>query len=143
MNPLDHVTLQCIYCDDIRDEVGGKTSIIGWYSGEPIAMPPEGFLLLPTFCLMGMLALPIDTQFKTLKLEMLQDEEVLHTVVIPEQAVKDLQTGEAHTATPLFGRQARFAIKMNNFAIVKPCIVRMRITLDDLVVNANGLPFKR
>jgi DNA-binding transcriptional regulator YiaG len=42
MKSLKHPNLQCIYCDDIRDEVGGKTTIVGWYVGVPVSLPEEG-----------------------------------------------------------------------------------------------------
>src|ERR1700761_8771536 len=38
-----------IFCDDIRNEPGGKLSFIGCYNGV-IFVPPEFPLVLPKFC---------------------------------------------------------------------------------------------
>ena len=39
-----------IFCDDIRNEVGGKLSFIGCYNGV-IFVPPEFPLVIPRFCI--------------------------------------------------------------------------------------------
>ena len=42
----------CIFCDDIRQEVGGKTSLIGIYHGDmifPFAKPIDNPILYPKF----------------------------------------------------------------------------------------------
>lgn len=143
MKPLEHRSLQCIYCDDIRDEAGGKTTIVGWFGGEPISLPAEGALLIPTLGIVGMLTMPLEPKCKSMKVELLQDQHVLQSVVMPEQALNDMQVDEALTPATQFGRQIRIAIKANNLQVAEPCVLRMRITADDEEVYSNGLRFTR
>lgn len=143
MKPLEHSSLQCIYCDDIRDEMGGKTTIVGWYAGDRIGLPSEGALLIPTLGIVGVLAMPLEQKCKSIKVELLQDQNVLHSVVLPNQALNEMQVEEATTSEPLFGREVRIVIKMNNLQVGEPCIFRMRIVMDDEEVYGNGLQFTR
>lgn len=143
MKPLEQSSLQCLYCDDIRDETGGKTTIVGWYGGKPIDLPAEGALLIPNLGIVGMLVMPLEPKCKSMKVELLQDKNVLQSVVMPDQALNEIQVEEATTSAPMFGRQARIVIKINNLLVGDPCILRMRITVDDEEVYSNGLQFAR
>ncbi|MBK6998891.1 MAG: hypothetical protein IPH35_02570 [Rhodoferax sp.] len=146
MKPLERCSLQCIYCDDIRAEAQGKTTIVGWHTGEPIGLPAEGALLIPTLGIVGMLAMPLESKHESMKVELLQDQHVLQSVAMPEQALHEMQVDEALTLAPLFGyqvHQVRIAIKMNNLQVAQPCVLRMRVTVDDEEVYGNGLRFTR
>jgi hypothetical protein len=143
MKPLEQSSLQCLYCDDIRDETGGKTTIVGWYGAKPIELPTEGALLIPTLGIVGMLVIPLEPKCKSMKVELLQDKNVLQSVVMPDQALNEMQVEDATTSAPMLGRQARIVIKINNLLVGDPCILRMRITVDDEEVYSNGLQFAR
>lgn len=144
MNPLKHTTLLCLYCDDIRQEVGDKTTIVGWYGGGAnVHLPAEGPLLIPSLGIVGVLTMPLDSKYKSMKMELMQDENVLQSVVMPDQAVNEMQVPVGHAAKPLFGREVRIAIKMNNLQIAEPCTLRMRVIVDDEEVYSNGLGFER
>ncbi|MDB5937939.1 MAG: hypothetical protein JWP77_303 [Polaromonas sp.] len=143
MKLLEHRSLQCIYCDDIRDEAGGKTTIVGWYGELPISLPADGIMLIPTLGVVGMLAMPLEQKCNSMKVEILQDQNILHSVVMPEDAIKEMQVDEAKTSELLLMHQIRIAIKINNLPIADPCTLRMRITVDDQEVYSNGLRFIR
>lgn len=144
MKPLEHTSLQCIYCDDIRDEVDGKTTIVGWYgAGVRVPLPAEGALLIPTLGIIGVLTMPPDSKYKSMKLELMQDENVLQSVGMPDQALNEMQVPVDQTAKLLFGREVRIAIKMNNLQIADPCTLRMRVILDGDEAYSNGLGFER
>ena len=114
MKPLEHLSLHCIFCDDIRAELEGKTTLVGWYAGEPNRLPEEGALLIPTLGVVGMLAMPLTPKHKSIKMEFLQDEHVLQSTDMPEQALQEMQVEEAPTCAPLLGRQVRIVIKISS-----------------------------
>jgi hypothetical protein len=144
MKPLERTTLQCIYCDDIRDEVGGKSTIVGWYGSDaPVALPSEGALVISSLGIIGILNLPPDSKYKSMKVELLQNENVLQSVVMPEQTLNEIQLPVNQTPKPLFGREVRVAIKMSNLQIAEPCVLRMRVIVDDEEIYSNGLSFTR
>lgn len=140
MKPLKHSSLQCIYCDDIRDEASGKTTIIGWYGGEHVQLPPEGPLLLPTLCVLGLAAIPLELKYTSFKVELLQDDVILQSVSIPPDSVKEMQEGNSGT---FMGKQIRVAIKLANMQVNNPCVLRLRMLVDDDELYGSGLRFTR
>jgi hypothetical protein len=143
MKALEHPSLHCVFCDDIRDEKSGKTSIIGWYGAKSVELPPEGPLLLASFGIVGLLGIPLELKCISLKMDLLQDDHILQSVTLPEQALSQMLVDEQSSSDPTSGRQTRIAIMTNNLTIEDPCIVRMRITLNDTEINSNGLRFVR
>jgi hypothetical protein len=143
MKSLKHTQLQCIYCDDIRDEVEGKTTVVGWYAGVPVSLPDEGALLIPSLGIIGVLTMPPALKYKSMKVEFMQNEHVLQSVVMPDQALNEMKVPVDQSAESLFGREVRIAIKMINLQIADPCTLRMRVVLDKEEIYGNGLDFER
>ncbi|PIT74343.1 hypothetical protein [Limnohabitans sp. JirII-31] len=140
MNSLENFNLTCIYCDDIRDEVSGKTSIVGWYPVEPIQLKAEEPLLLPTLCVLGLLSTPLDLKFSEIKVELLQNENIVQNVTVPEQSL-DQVTSDLGGSN--LGRQMRVAFKIVNLQVSEPTLLRMRVTIDGQALESNPLSFVR
>lgn len=143
MKPLERPSLQCIYCDDLRDEMGGKTTIVGWYGGESVPLPVDGLLSLPSLCVIGLLAMPMEPRFSSMKVELMQDDNVLQSASMPHHALSEMQEGSSQPDPSSCGRQIRVAVKLNNMQISDPCILRLRVVLDDEAIYGNGLRFTR
>jgi hypothetical protein len=54
-----------IFCDDIRNEIGGKLSFIGCYNGI-IFVPPEFPLVIPRFCVHLQIFSPAQTPYSSI-----------------------------------------------------------------------------
>lgn len=143
MKRLEHRSLQCIYCDDVREELGGKTTIVGWYPTNDVLLPTEGGLLLPALCVLANIFTPLDQPFKSMKVELMQDDQVLQTIEPPEQALLEMQEQAKQSPGPLEALQIRVAIKLVNWHTDHPCRVHLRATLDDEVLYGNGMRFAR
>ena len=143
MKSLKHTQLQCIYCDDIRDEVEGKTTVVGWYAGVPVSLPDEGALLIPSLGIIGVLTMPPASKYKSMKVEFMQNEHVLQSVVMPDQALNEMKVPVGQSAKSPLGREVRIAIKMINLQIADPCTLRMRVVVDEDEIYGNGLDFER
>lgn len=79
--------LEVTYCDDIRQEVGGKISLMGIYTGDMYVtgMP----LLLPKLCIAINVVTSIDNPIQSLKINIFKEgvtEPMLSTgeIVVPE-----------------------------------------------------------
>lgn len=140
MKPLENISLQCIYCDDIRDETNGKTTIVGWYGGEHVQLPLDGPLLLTSLCMVGLVAMPLTPSDTSFRLDLMQGTDVLQSVNIPPEAVEEMQTNSNGQS---IGKQIRIAIKMANMTVSEPCILRLRIVVDKEEIYGNGLRFTR
>lgn len=143
MKPLEHRNLQCIYCDDLRNEVDGKTTIVGWYPVEPVKLPAEGELLLPSLCVVGTLVVPLESKLTDMTIELLQDENVLNSVTVPSNVLHETQQEGLQSPGPLRAMQLRIVLRLLNLRVPEPGMLRMRITVDDEVLEGNSLRFAR
>jgi hypothetical protein len=75
--------VETIFCDDIRQEIGGKLSLIGIYSGALFV--PAFPATLPKLCLLVKVLTPADDPLRVLKLRILKDDEVLQEVSLNEE----------------------------------------------------------
>ena len=62
-----------IFCDDIRQEVGGKMSFMGCYQSELIV--PSTPVVLPKLCIMATVTTPIARPFKSLTIKIMIDDK--------------------------------------------------------------------
>ena len=62
--------LEVIYCDDVRQEVGNKQSLIGVYPGDLYleALPA----VLPKLCMVATLVIPAAECFESLRIKAMQ-----------------------------------------------------------------------
>lgn len=98
--------LEVIYCDDIREEVGNKSSYMGVYSGELTV--PNAPVLLSKLCIVARATTDIDDPFESL--------EVRIVAVNGENEIEILSTGSIPLPAEqpqLDGGQTRMLAQMN------------------------------
>lgn len=121
-------SLSGIFCDDIREELHGKKSLIGCYSA---IMEVSSFpITLPKLCIHAIVQTPATKPFKVVKLVVLQDDDVLAEgeLPIPEQA-------PAIEPNQLSRLDVQFVF--TPLTLEKPCTLRVRAHLDG--VETRGL----
>lgn len=64
---------QTLFCDDIREEVRGKTSLIGVYQEVLHYKPKDGVCILPKLCIFNRIQTPSSDPFEHLHLKLLRD----------------------------------------------------------------------
>lgn len=74
------------YCDDIRQEVGNKTSLIGCYQGELLVQAAPS--ALPKLCAFVSVTTPKDRPFKSLRIRVLVADTELAVLEIPEEGLR-------------------------------------------------------
>lgn len=141
IKPLEHSSLYCIFCDDIRNELDGKTSIVGWYAdGAQVLMGGTPFFL-PKFSMVGILTIPNENRPSEMKIDLLKDEEVLQSISIPQDKLDFVREESRSKPSSLRGMAFRLAIQTVNFPIDRPCTLRMRVQFDSTELHSNGLQF--
>lgn len=70
--------IDAIYCDDIRNEAGGKHSLMGVYGNALFAR--EYPLTLPRFCVAVRLVMPIEESLEGVRLVVLLEDQELASV---------------------------------------------------------------
>lgn len=134
------------YCDDIRQELGGKLTLVGVYSGSLLV--PSFPVTLPKLCLVLQIVTAADSPLKGLKIRVLMDEAVIAEGELPEG---DLEEGFAAVAadsddsTP--EADLRFLLGAHFiFSPIKfegPGAIRIRIETEDGEMKANALRIER
>ena len=77
-----------LFCDDIRQEIGGKFSYIGVYSGGLFV--PTFPITLPKLCLAMSAVTPADKPFQKLSFRVLKDEELLAEGMLDEEQLANV-----------------------------------------------------
>ena len=142
MKPLEHSHLECIYCDDFRNEENDKTTIVGWYNSSSIQLPPDAPLILPSLCIIGIVSIPLELTLTSCKFELTQDETILQSIDVP---ASDLEVGFSKIKNQLlqYGRQLRIVFKLANIRITQPGVLRLRAVINGEIVYGNGFYFLR
>jgi hypothetical protein len=126
-----------VYCDDIRQEVGNKTSLIGLYSGQ--LSTSEFPCALPKLCIVISVSTPKDEMFGSLSLAGTYcDVEIFKMEMDKEQiqAVID-QTPKLQEVGKFFMVQV-MAI-LSPFHLEKPGMLRLNLMVDGEKLHCAGL----
>ena len=111
--------ITAILCDDIRQEMGNKYSLMGCYQGELVVpMVPAA---LPKLCIFASIYTPKDKPFKSLLFRVVQDDDKeLARVEMPAEGL--IVTGQNHDDTST-KYVLNTAITFAPFSIEKPSML--------------------
>ena len=141
MQTIDTRSVSAIYCDDIRQEMGGKITVVGMYpQGAPVQFPAQGVAVLNKFCVMGYIRTPLDRPLKSLTCELRLDDEVLHRVELPPDALNDKEAARPR----LKGFTAQLIMEFGNMVLPREGVLRLAAIVDGAeVYEAPGLEFAK
>lgn len=128
-------TLSGYFCDDIREEIGGKTSLMGCYGPELVV--PDFPVTLSKLCAAVRIFSPADRPFKELRIVVLQDDEEVAAAEIPAASLKE--GADKFADRPGRSADARHGVGVNfvlsPVKITGPCIFRVRATADGELIK--------
>ena len=122
----------CHFCDDVRIEIGNKTSLMGIYGGELVvlAMPT----VLPKLAVVTFVRTSIDRPFRTLAFEVREGSTVLAR---HEISPTELEAGQKSMSNRDFGEERPKSLSIGANAFLQPFVVE-RPTVIDAVVICDG-----
>lgn len=128
--------LHVIYCEDVRNELRNKTSLIGIYGADLFAS--EMPMVLPKLALVITVAGDVSEPIEKLSLELLRDDERLTEISVkPEdlrQAYQQARASEPKAEIPPNEKRRMFTfntvIAMAPFPIEKPFVLRVIATTE-------------
>ena len=123
-----------VFCDDIRHEIGGKISLIGCYS--EVMLVGKFPITLPKLCASVRAITPADEPFKTLKIFVLKDDEVLVEGEIPCADLPKIDPAVSNDGS-LFAVNAQFVF--SPLEINGPCGLRVRAEVNGDTIRGLGL----
>lgn len=132
--------VQSIFCDDIREEINGKISYIGVYSGTLLVR--EFPVTLPKLCVSLNLVTPADKPLKTCTIHVYKDDEVLQEITFDEEELRN-----ASESIENFANKSKFpTVQVFKYFIIfspiqftGPCLLRIQIQTEDEELRAMGL----
>ena len=122
-------SLSGIFCDDIRQEIRGKRTLVGCYTG---TMEVSDFpVVLPKLCIVAIVQGSTDKPFRNIKLVVLKDDEQLLEGQLP---VPDAPNASANA-------MQRFDVQfvLSPFNVDAPCTLRVRAHVDDEEIRGLAL----
>lgn len=134
MNRFAHA----IYCDDIRQEVGNKTSLIGIYKGKMFV--PSFPIVIPKLCVAVSIVTPTTRPFKTLKIKVLRGDQVLLEAPLSDAFIA-AQGVDGEPRGPDDARlfTAEAVLVMSPVPIEAPMTFKLRVETEDEELRAGGL----
>ena len=132
--------IHSIYCDDVRHEMGGKTTLVGIYSSELNVLSAQNNdpVALAKLCVAVTAQTPKEKPFLKLKLKLLRDDEVIQQIEIPPEALASAVThtnetaeGKFHTFSAMFVAQP--------FLIESSFILRVQAETEGDELTASGI----
>lgn len=145
IKPVEHSSLYCLFADELRRELDGRDTVVGWYpDGAKIPMPAEGPAVLARLMTLAIVMTPLQITPQDMTFSLVLNDAVIHTHSVPRQHFEDsLVAANSDDVGPLRAGVFRMAMQAQNLQINEPGRLRVRVVMGDLVLDSNSLHFIR
>lgn len=131
----------CLYCDDVRTEVGGKLSLMGIYNGSILFH--EFPVTVASLTAVMTLSFPIDNPIESLKFELTNDDGIEFSVESSKEELKEQRARYLENCD----EDAEVAkittiVKMPNVVFDKKTLLRSMVTVNGDPIRGDGLIVK-
>jgi hypothetical protein len=130
--------LSVIYADDLRQELGGKITIVGVYQTQMLV---EAFpIVLPKLAVLVTAVTPVDQPFGHVSVQLMRDDEILQSfdVDLTDDETLDLSTNQNDAST----LELNFANIISPLQLDGPCNLRVRLMTNSGVIFGRPLLIK-
>lgn len=121
------------YCDDVRYELNGKTSLIGIYAGKMYV--PTFPAHLPKLCVVVTAVTPIDQQFKGFSIKATYNDTTLGEMAVTAEQMEGQTNDEQNGTLQSLSAQMVFS----PFAMQEPGKLRVTFTSEGEEIKCNAL----
>jgi hypothetical protein len=132
--------LHSLYCDDVRNEVGGKTTLVGVYESELNVSATDSNNLpvsLPRLCITVTAQTTAVKPFAKLKFKLLKDAEVIQEITVPQEGLLSLVEETTDTEKGFHTLRALFVAQP--FTIDSSFVLRIQAETESEELMASGL----
>lgn len=136
---MNDIFVTAIYCDDIRQEIGGKQSLMGIYNADLIV--GEFPTTLAKLCVQVTVRFPFGRSAENLTVKMLMDETELTKIDLPQGEIRRMMESAPTSEVSSEDRfvAAALAVQFSPLQLEKPSVLRARALVDGREVKANAL----
>ena len=118
--------VHAVFCDDIRQEMGGKVSLMGCYQGDLFV--PFLPVALPKLCVFATISTPVGRPLKLLKVRVMQDETELVSLDVPADDMKQTILQAEDGVTRIL---ANAVMVFSPFAVAAPTAIRVMVDTEE------------
>lgn len=133
-----------IYCDDVREEVGGKRSFIGVYAGQLIVQSAPA--VLPKLCVIVIISTPIDRPLTKCVIRILMDGDTLAEMPLEPRLLDESQNKLKAEPLPPDSEEPSIVLhavaQFSPFPITKECKLRIRVQTEDEELKGPALQIR-
>ena len=130
----------CIHCDDVRQEAGGKMSLMGIYQSDLLV--PEQQTVLPKLCFVITALTTPDRPFSNLAVRVAAKDKIVLAQELPRDVLDQINKNIAANADPE-DPSSRIAIVINlavaPFVIDGACTIKTTVIADEEEIPAGRL----
>lgn len=117
------------YCEDIRQEVGNKYSLMGCFAGE--LQVPQFPMLMPKLCAYFQIATPKQRMFKRLTIRLTIGDDVVQSIEYPEENLLAMQKSISHDPGDVNLITISGGCELIALTAVEPCTIRISAETED------------
>ncbi len=125
MSETRYVTVQ--FCDDIRQEIGNKYSLVGCYG--PTMLLSAVPVILPKLCAFVRIYTPANRPFAKLSIRVLRGDQLLTEMEIPQEVLASISAVEHLAGENVVMLGSGLAI--SPLPIEEPCKLRIEVETDE------------
>lgn len=132
-----------IYCDDIREEVGGKRSFMGVYAGGLTVQNAP--VVLPRLCVIVILNTPMNRPFTKCVIRILRDDETMAEMQLESEALEMQSKIAAESIPPDLENPSivlHAVAQFMPFPILGNCKLRIRVQTEEEELKGPALEIK-
>lgn len=118
-------------CDDIRQEIGNKYSLIGCYG--PLMYVNSFPTFLPKLCAFVRVYTPIHKPFSKMSIRVLREDKILAEIDIPSQSLEAFRKGKQPDGITF--QIVGTAIVLSPLPVEEPCVLRLEVETEDELLN--------
>lgn len=129
--------LQTIFCDDVRQEIGGKLTYVGAYSGSMLVSTFPA--VLPKFCVGITTVLDRVPDEHDIVIRVLRDQEIIAERVLSRNELPDAGQARAVPGDNDVAHAINSLLVFMPFEIEAPCTLRVRAIIGNEELRGGGL----
>ncbi|KTB97813.1 DUF6941 family protein [Pseudomonas sp. ICMP 10191] len=129
-----------IFCDDIRQEVGGKTTMVGIYTGQLVAS--EIPCVLPKICLALSLVTPQKRKFEEICVTGSFNDVEIFKMELSKKQIESIVTQAPERTEPVSFYTVQLMAILTPFQIEKAGKLKLSVLADGKKLECGGLEIK-
>jgi hypothetical protein len=143
MSKPQGMNLTCPYCDDVRLEADGRSSILGWYAQDVLTSHAPFPLVVHHLAAVVILSLPFSVQVQSLNVEMWVGSELRYSVNPSDTDLEGLLVDSQKAQPSADIARIRMLMKFPNLEIAQSCAVQFRANVNGQQVSSNVLEVRQ